>query len=128
MVKKILRYPKGPTKLGVKIYRSNSLLVSAYSDADWVGCADDRRSIGGYAVYLGSNLVSWSARKNLPCQGASTESKYKALANATTEIMWIQTLLYQLKISSPATAKIWCDNMGAKYFLVIRCFVVGQNI
>jgi hypothetical protein len=46
---------------------------------------------------------------------SSTESEYKALANATAEIMWIQTLLYELKISSPSTTKIWCDNMGAKY-------------
>jgi hypothetical protein len=46
---------------------------------------------------------------------SSTEFEYKALANATAEIMWIQTLLYELKISSPHTANVWCDNMGAKY-------------
>jgi hypothetical protein len=114
-VKRILRYLKGSTKLGVKIYRSNSLLVSAYSDADWAGCADDRRSTRGYAVYLRSNLVSWSARKQATVSRSSTESEYKALANATSEIMWIQTLLYELKIPSPTTAKIWCDNIGPKY-------------
>jgi hypothetical protein len=46
---------------------------------------------------------------------SSTESEYKALANATVEIMWIQTLLYELKILTPSIAKVWCDNTGAKY-------------
>jgi hypothetical protein len=114
-VKRILRYLKACTKIGIKICKSNSLLVSAYSDADWAGSLDDRRSTGGFAVYLGSNLVSWSARKQATVSRSSTESEYKALANATAEIMWIQTLLYELKIPSPPTAKLWCDNMGAKY-------------
>jgi hypothetical protein len=39
------------------------MLVSAFSDADWAGCSDDRRSAGGFAVFLGSNLISWNARK-----------------------------------------------------------------
>ena len=62
-VKRILRYVKLTAKLGLKISRSSSLLVSAFSDADWAGCVDDRRSTGGFAVFLGDNLVSWSARK-----------------------------------------------------------------
>jgi histone deacetylase 1/2 len=41
--------------------KSNSMLVSAFSDADWAGSIDDRRSTGGFAIYFGSNLVSWSA-------------------------------------------------------------------
>jgi hypothetical protein len=61
--KRILRYLKSNTKIGLSICWSNSLLMSAYSDADWVGCLDDRRSTGGFAVFLGSNLISWSARK-----------------------------------------------------------------
>ena len=62
-VKRIVRYLKFSGELGLKIVKSPSMLVSAYSDADWAGCADDRRSTGGFAVFLGSNLVSWSARK-----------------------------------------------------------------
>jgi hypothetical protein len=46
---------------------------------------------------------------------SSTEAKYKAIADATTEIMWIQTLLKELNIPSPKVARLWCDNIGAKY-------------
>lgn len=62
-VKRILRYVKGTVSLGLKVRKSDSMLVSAFADADWAGCPDDRRSTGGFAVFLGSNLVSWCARK-----------------------------------------------------------------
>ena len=114
-VKRILRYVKQCTGLGLKIHKSSSTLVSAFSDADWAGSIDDRRSTGGFAVFVGSNLVSWSARKQATVSRSSTESEYKAIANATAEVIWIQTLLQELGIRSPPAAKLWCDNIGAKY-------------
>jgi hypothetical protein len=106
---------RGTADLGLQIIRSNSMLVSGFSDADWAGCVDDRRSTGGFAVFLGSNLVSWSARKQPTVSRSSTEAEYKAIANVVTEIMWIQTLLDELGILHPPTASIWCDNLGATY-------------
>jgi hypothetical protein len=91
------------------------MLVSAFSDADWAGSVDDRRSTSGFAIFLGSNLVSWSARKQATVSQLSTEAEYKAVANATAEIMWVQTLLKEIGVSSPRMARLWCDNMGAKY-------------
>lgn len=66
-------------------------------------------------MFLGPNLVSWSARKQATVSRSSTEAEYKALANATAEIMWVQTLLQELGVESPRAAKLWCDNLGAKY-------------
>ena len=82
-VKRILRYLRGTMSTGLKVTRSTSTLVSAFSDADWAGCPDDRRSTGGFPVFFGPNLISWSARKQATVSTSSTEAEYKALANAT---------------------------------------------
>jgi len=78
-MKRILRYLKQCVRLGIKINKSMSTLVSGYSDADWAGSLDDRRSTGGFAIFLGSNLVSWSARKQATISRSSTESEYRLL-------------------------------------------------
>jgi hypothetical protein len=114
-IKRILWYLKGCTRLGLKITRNNSFLVSTFSDVDWAGCLDDRRSTGGYVVFLGTNLVSWSAHKQPTVSRSSTEAKYKTVANTVAELMWIQILLIDIGISCPKHAKLWCDNLGAKY-------------
>jgi histone deacetylase 1/2 len=112
-VKRILHYLKGSMGLGLWIRKNPSTLVSAFSDADWAGCPDDRRSTGGFAVYLGSNLVSWSARKQPTVSRSSTEAEYKALANAAAEVMWV---------AHPPAGRLWCDNIGATYLLANPVF------
>jgi hypothetical protein len=49
--------------MGLHIVKSPSMHVSGFTDAHSTGCIDDRRSTGGFAIFLDSNLVSWSARK-----------------------------------------------------------------
>lgn len=55
-------------------------------------------------MFLGSNLISWSARKQATVSRSSTEAEYKALANATAEIMWVQKLLEELNVLHPRAA------------------------
>jgi hypothetical protein len=75
----------------------------------------------GFAVFLGNNLVSWHAKKQATVSRSSTESEYKALANATAEIILIQTLLKELKVSSPSVARLWCDNLGGQISCITSC-------
>jgi histone deacetylase 1/2 len=126
-VKRILRYVQHTIDMGLRIHRSPSTLVSAFFDADWTGCLDDRRSTGGFAVFLGSNLISWSSRKQATVSRSSTEAEYKSLANATTEVMWVQTLLKELGVKGPKFARLWCDSLGATYLSANPIFHAGTK-
>lgn len=114
-VKRILLYLHATADQGLCINKSGSLLLTGFSDADWAGNPDDRRSTGGYAIYLGSNLVSWSSRKHPTVSRSSTEAEYKAVANTTAKLIWIEVLLRELDIPPSRPPVLWCDNVGATY-------------
>jgi hypothetical protein len=62
-VKRILCFLKHTIDSAFLIRPSSSTLVSVFSDADWAGCNDDRKSTGVFAIFLGPNLISWCAKK-----------------------------------------------------------------
>jgi hypothetical protein len=59
---------------------------------------------------------------------SSTEVEYKSLTNATVEIIWVQSLMKELNISSPSPARLWCDNIEATYLLANPMFHARKNI
>jgi hypothetical protein len=59
--------------------------------------------------------VSWNSKKQPTVARSSTESEYTALANATTEVIWLQSLLKELGVFQPRAPVLWCDNIGVVY-------------
>jgi hypothetical protein len=100
-VKRILRYLRGTMHDGLLISSSNQLTIEGFTDADWGAQPDDRRSVSGYLIYLGGNLISWSSTKQKLVSRSSAESEYRGLVLATAEIIWIQALMHELCVPTP---------------------------
>ena len=83
--KRILHYLQGTLDFGLVIPRSTPTQLVVYTDADWAGCPDTRRSTSGYAVFLGSSLISWSSKRQPTVSRSSVEAKYRVVANGVAE-------------------------------------------
>jgi hypothetical protein len=93
LIKRVLRYLKGTSHFGLRLYHSSSHDLIAYSDADWAGCPDTRKSTSGFCVFLGDNLVSWSSKRHATVSRSSAEAEYRAVANCVAESCWLRQLL-----------------------------------
>ncbi|XP_035843977.1 uncharacterized mitochondrial protein AtMg00810-like [Helianthus annuus] len=115
LVKRILRYVKGTLSHGLTFDRPPNTVLLGFSDADWARCLDTRRSTYGYCIYLGGNLVSWSAKKQPTVSRSSCESEYRAMANTTAEIIWLTNLLRELHALPQTRPTLLCDNKSALF-------------
>jgi hypothetical protein len=84
-MKRILHYLQGTLNYGLLLCHSNSFDLAIYTDDDCAGCLDTRRTTSDYAVFLGDNLVSWSAKRQTVISRSSTEAKYHAISNNVVE-------------------------------------------
>jgi hypothetical protein len=115
LIKRIHRYIQGTSHLGLQIFRDPSHELVAYSDADWAGCPDTRKSTSGFAIFLGKNLVSWSSKRQHTISRSSAEAEYRAVANCVAESVWLRQLLHDLHQSVTKATLVYCDNISATY-------------
>ena len=111
--KRVLRYLKETADHGLKFSAGGEMKITGFTDADWACDVDDRKSIGAYCIYFGNNLISWSSKKQAVVTRSSAESEYRALASASAEITWIQSLFNEISIKYTSLPTIWCDNISA---------------
>ncbi|CAN6483159.1 unnamed protein product [Victoria cruziana] len=114
-VKRILRYLKGTIGDGLTYRHYNTPSTGhhlrIYTDADWAGDPDERRSVSGYCIYIGSNLISWSSRKQRAVARSSTEAEYRAMAAGVADVTWVRHILGELH-ETILSSTILCDNQS----------------
>ncbi|KAD5508773.1 hypothetical protein E3N88_16476 [Mikania micrantha] len=111
-LKRVLRYLQGTIDYGIRLTRSTTQSLVAYSDADWAGCPDSRRSTSGYCVFLGDNIISWSSKRQSTISRSSAEAEYRGVSNAVAETTWLRNLLLELHIPLKQASVIYCDNVS----------------
>ena len=110
--KRIMRYLKYTSTLGLWYSKDSSLKLLGYSDADYGGCRIDRKSTSGTCQFLGSNLISWHSKKQNSVALSTAEAEYVAAGSCCAQILWIKQ---QLKDYGESQNKIpiKCDNTSA---------------
>ena len=109
---RVLRYLKSSPGRGILLPAKNTLQMSVYCDSALATCSMTRQSVTGYLVKLGNAPVSWKAKKQDTVSRSSAEAEYRAMANATSEVVWIRNLLVSLGVSVPTT-RLHCDSQAA---------------
>lgn len=111
--KHILRYVRGSADLRLFYgYHKDAGVLVGYSDADWGGDHNDRKSTSGYVFKVFGNVVSWSSRKQSTISQSSTEAEYVALAQAVNEAKWIRQLLIEIGVAVSQPITIYEDNQS----------------
>ena len=64
-------------------------MLVGFTDSDWAGNPDDRKSSAGYVFSMGSGPVTWACKKQQALALSSTEVEYGATVNASQEALWL---------------------------------------
>ncbi|XP_060182884.1 uncharacterized mitochondrial protein AtMg00810-like [Lycium barbarum] len=119
---------QGTLDHGLHLYPSSITELVSYTDADWGGSPDTRRSTSGYCVFLGDNLISWSSKRQLTLSRSSAEAEYRCVANVVSESCWIRNLLLELHCPVRKATLVYCDNVSAIYLSDIKRNLPAKSV
>jgi hypothetical protein len=121
--KRVLRYLRGTRELGIcygkDMRAGDGELLVGFSDSDWAGDVDTRRSVTAYVYQIAGGAVSWASRLQSTVALSSTEAEYMALCAAAQEGIQLRQLLADLGFKQEGPTVIFDDNQG--------CVALAQN-
>lgn len=114
MAKRVIRYLKGTKSYGIK-YVKNGQRMEAYTDSDWGGDIEDRRSQSGSVLTLASGAISWKSKKQPIVSLSTMEAEYIALSEVSKEVIYLRRLLMHMQFYSlvESPINVFCDSQSA---------------
>eukprot|EP00253_Pinus_taeda_P028371 PITA_28371 len=91
--KTILHYVRGTIQFGIHYSAEASPLLVGFTDFDWAGDLDDRKSTAGYVFTLGSGPITWACKKQSVISLSSIEAEYRGVIEASKEVLWLHQIL-----------------------------------
>jgi hypothetical protein len=121
VAKRVLHYLKTTRHLCLSYKSRGKDEIVGYTDLDWAGSLNNRKSTGGYVFTFNGTAISWQSKKQTVCARSTLEAEYMAASNAIPEAIWLQHLNDKINLSirhaqptdEPVPTQMECDNMGA---------------
>ena len=111
-VKRIIKYVGGTCDYGLFYSKQFNLSLAGFSNSDWVGNVDDRKSTTGGCFYIGANLVAWMSKKKNSVFLSTAEAEYIATGSCCSQLLWMKKLLTDYGITQD-TMVVYYDNSSA---------------
>ena len=98
---------------GIWYSKETNFRLCGFTDSDWAGSLDNRRSISANVFSLGSGVITWSSRLQATVALSTSEAEYVAAASAACQAIWLRRMLAELQHQQEGPTEIFCDNKAA---------------
>jgi len=112
-LKRILRYIQGTVSLGLFYSTVEDYKLVGFSDSDWCGDIDDRKSTSGYVFFMGNTAFTWLSKKQPIVTLSTCEAEYVAASWCVCHSIWLRNLLSKMELKQPGATVIQVDNKSA---------------
>jgi len=96
--RRVVQYLKGTPGQGILLVKDNALNLIGFCDSNWGACPISCKSLTSYFTMLGGSPISWKTKKQTTVSRSSAEAEYRAMAFATSELVWLKSFLAVLGI------------------------------
>eukprot|EP00253_Pinus_taeda_P017786 PITA_17786 len=106
-------YTKKVVQFEIHYSIEESPLLVGFTDSNWVGDPDDRKSTAGYVFTIGSGPITWACNKQSVISLSSSEAEYCSVKEASKEALWLHRILSEFGFQQQHPTTIWCYNQSA---------------